>query len=157
MQRINEMKSIMRKLKEIKNESVEADTSAPVNEAVLKAVNEEADKNGEDEISTENDASENDLLLARLEDLVDRLERVIPADEEEKEETPAEEEGASDEEPSEEETPEEETSEDEEAPEEESEESAEEAYHRSLEERLAALERRFTESRRRSLCSRFKR
>lgn len=164
MQRINEMKSIMRKLKEIKNESVEeaktdvavveeAKTETPVNEAVAKAVNE--DDNGvTDEIETENDASENDLLMARLEDLVARLERLAPAeDEAPAEETPAEEEEA----PAEEEGGEEET--EGEGTEEEGgeEEVEEESYERSLEERLAALERRFTESRRRSLCRRFNR
>lgn len=142
MQRINEIKSIMRQLKESKNESLFATSS----------VNEEADNN----TSTENDTSEDDLLLARLEDIITRLEKALvnldvegkeedddnsdtPAEDEETEEAPADDEESEDEEPAEDEEPEEEPAEE------------------SLERRIANLERRFTESRRRSLCRRFTR
>ena len=137
MQRTNEIKSIMRRLREsnVKNESV--------------VMNEAEDT----DTSTENDASESDLLLARLEDIISRFEKVIAAstgeDEEEPEEEPeAEAEEGEEAEPEEE--PEAEAEEGEEA-------EAEESYNRSLEDRLAALERRFTESRRRYLCRNFRR
>ena len=109
--RTDEIKNIMRQLRDSKNESV------------LNRVNEESG-----DVNTENDASESDLLLARLEDIISRFEKVIAA--------------ATGEEPAEDEAPA------------EDEEPAEESYQRSLEKRLAALERRFTESRRRSRCSR---
>lgn len=113
MQHSTEIKSIMRQLREQKNESL-------ITEA---------------EVDTENDASELDLQLARLEDIISRFERVInAAGEDEESEEPTEEEPA--EEESEEET-------------------AEESYNRSLEKRIANLERKFTESRRRKLCKRF--
>ena len=53
MARINEMKTIMRQLKESKNESA---------------------LNANEEVDTENDASEADLVLARLEDILSRFE-----------------------------------------------------------------------------------
>ena len=128
--RTDEIKNIMRQLRDSKNESV------------LNRVNEESG-----DVNTENDASESDLLLARLEDIISRFEKVIAAatgEEPAEDEAPAEdEEPTEDEEPAEDEAPA------------EDEEPAEESYQRSLEKRLAALERRFTESRRRSRCSRF--
>ena len=133
--RTDEIKNIMRQLRDSKNESV------------VNRVNEASE-----DVNTENDASESDLLLARLEDIISRFEKVIatatgeePAEDEApaEDEEPTEEEQAEDEEPAEDEA----TAEDEE--------QAEESYQRSLEKRLAALERRFTESRRRSRCSRF--
>lgn len=144
MNRNDEIKNIMRKLRECKKEDVK-------NESLLRSVNEETE--------TEADASEADLVLARLEDILARFEKVLSvatgeADAEEtgeEEATDAEktgEEEATDEEGSEEEATDEEGSE---------EEPAEESYERSLEKRLAALERRFTESRRRNLCKRFHR
>ena len=138
MQRINEIKSIMRQLKESKNESL----------ITAKSVNEEA----ENDTSTENDTSDADLLLARLEDIITRFEKALANVDGEGEEEQAndDEEQAEDEEPAEDE--------EEAAPaEDEDEEQAEESYTRSLEDRLSALERRFTESRRRSLCKRFTR
>lgn len=144
MNRNDEIKNIMRKLRECKKEDVK-------NESLLHSVNEETE--------TEADASEADLVLARLEDILARFEKVLSvatgeADAEEtgeEEATDAEktgEEEATDEEGSEEEATDEEGSD---------EEPAEESYERSLEKRLAALERRFTESRRRNLCKRFHR
>ena len=147
MNRNDEIKNIMRKLRECKKEDVK-------NESLLHSVNEETE--------TEADASEADLVLARLEDILSRFEKVLSvatgeAESEEtgeKEDTDKEgsEEEATDEEGGEEETADEEG--DEEGSEEE---AAEESYERSLEKRLAALERRFTESRRRNLCKRFHR
>ena len=147
MNRNDEIKNIMRKLRECKKEDVK-------NESLLHSVNEETE--------TEADASEADLVLARLEDILSRFEKVLSvatgeAESEEtgeKEDTDKEgsEEEATDEEGGEEETADEEG--DEEGGEEE---AAEESYERSLEKRLAALERRFTESRRRNLCKRFHR
>lgn len=134
--RTDEIKNIMRQLRDSKNESV------------LNRVNEDSE-----DVNTENDASESDLLLARLEDIISRFEKVIAAA---VGEAPAEdEEPIEDEEPTEDEAPaEDEEPNEDEAPAED-EEPAEESYQRSLEKRLAALERRFTESRRRSRCSRF--
>ena len=146
MNRNDEIKNIMRKLRECKKEDVK-------NESLLHSVNEETE--------TEADASEADLVLARLEDILSRFEKVlsVATGEAESEETGEEdtaeeggEEKATDEEGDEEETADEEG--DEEGGEEE---AAEESYERSLEKRLAALERRFTESRRRNLCKRFHR
>ena len=144
MQRTNESKSIMRRLRESNKEAEVKNESLIMNEAE----DEDADAD------TENDASESDLLLARLEDIISRFEKVIAAatgeDEEEGEEdTP--------EEGEEEEAPEEEEPAEDEEGEEEEEEPAEESYERSLEDRLAALERRFTEARRRYLCRNFRR
>lgn len=143
MNRNDEIKNIMRKLRECKKEDVK-------NESLLHSVNEETE--------TEADASEADLVLARLEDILARFEKVlsVATGEAEAEETGEEE--PTDEEGSEEDTPKEggeEEATDEEGDEEE--ETAEESYERSLEKRLAALERRFTESRRRNLCKRFHR
>lgn len=143
MNRNDEIKNIMRKLRECKKEDVK-------NESLLHSVNEETE--------TEADASEADLVLARLEDILARFEKVlsVATGEAEAEETGEEE--ATDEEGSEEDTGEEggeKEPTDEEGGEEE--EAAEESYERSLEKRLAALERRFTESRRRNLCKRFNR
>ena len=144
MNRNDEIKNIMRKLRECKKEDVK-------NESLLHSVNEETE--------TEADASEADLVLARLEDILARFEKVlsVATGEAEAEETGEEE--ATDEEGSEEETTDKEGSEEEATDEEtaEDEEPAEESYERSLEKRLAALERRFTESRRRNLCKRFHR
>ena len=141
MARINEIKSIMRQLKDSKtfNESL-------INEA------EESDT------TTENDACESDLVIARLEDILSRFEKVIAAAEgDTDDETPAEDE-ESEEEPAEEEESEEEPVEDEASEEEPAEdETAEESYTRSLERRIRDLERRYTESRRRSACRRFTR
>lgn len=133
MLRTNEIKSIMRKLRgneEVKNESL-------IKEA--------------EEVSTENDTSEADLLLARLEDIISRFEKALSIVDDEDEE-------GAEEAPAEDEMPPEEDG-DEEAPaeEEEAEAEAEESYQRSLEYRLAALERRFTESRRRKACRKFTR
>ena len=142
MNRNDEIKNIMRKLRECKKEDVK-------NESLLHSVNEETE--------TEADASEADLVLARLEDILARFEKVlsVATGEAEAEETGEEdtaeeggEEKATDEEGDEEEATDEEPAE---------EEPAEESYERSLEKRLAALERRFTESRRRNLCKRFHR
>ena len=142
MNRNDEIKNIMRKLRECKKEDVK-------NESLLHSVNEETE--------TEADASEADLVLARLEDILARFEKVlsVATGEAEAEETGEEdtaeeggEEEATDKEGDEEEPAEEEPAE---------EEPAEESYERSLEKRLAALERRFTESRRRNLCKRFHR
>lgn len=143
MNRNDEIKNIMRKLRECKKEDVK-------NESLLHSVNEETE--------TEADASEADLVLARLEDILARFEKVlsVATGEAEAEETGEEE--TTDEEGSEEDTTKEggeEEATDEEGGEEE--EPAEESYKRSLEKRLAALERRFTESRRRNLCKRFNR
>ena len=144
MNRNDEIKNIMRKLRECKKEDVK-------NESLLHSVNEETE--------TEADASEADLVLARLEDILARFEKVlsVATGEAEAEETGEEE--ATDEVGSEEETTDKEGSEEEPTDEEtaEDEEPAEESYERSLEKRLAALERRFTESRRRNLCKRFNR
>lgn len=145
MNRNDEIKNIMRKLRECKKEDVK-------NESLLHSVNEETE--------TEADASEADLVLARLEDILARFEKVLSVATGEAEAEESGEEEATDEECSEEE---EDTGEeggekeptDEEGGEEE--EAAEESYKRSLEKRLAALERRFTESRRRNLCKRFNR
>ena len=143
MNRNDEIKNIMRKLRECKKEDVK-------NESLLHSVNEETE--------TEADASEADLVLARLEDILARFEKVlsVATGEAEAEETGEEE--ATDKEDTEEDTAEkgsEEEPTDEEGSEDE--EPAEESYERSLEKRLAALERRFTESRRRNLCKRFHR
>lgn len=131
MLRTNEIKSIMRKLRgneEVKNESL-------IKEA--------------EEVGTENDTSEADLLLARLEDIISRFEKALSIVDDEDEE-------GVEEAPAEDEMPPEEDG-DEEAPAEEEEAEAEESYQRSLEYRLAALERRFTESRRRKACRKFTR
>ena len=143
MNRNDEIKNIMRKLRECKKEDAK-------NESLLHSVNEETE--------TEADASEADLVLARLEDILARFEKVlsVATGEAEAEETGEEE--ATDKEDTEEDTAEK-GSEEEPTDEEggEDEEPAEESYERSLEKRLAALERRFTESRRRNLCKRFHR
>ena len=143
MNRNDEIKNIMRKLRECKKEDVK-------NESLLHSVNEETE--------TEADASEADLVLARLEDILARFEKVlsVATGEAEAEETGEEE--TTDKEGTEEDTTEEggeEEATDEEPAEDE--EPDEESYERSLEKRLAALERRFTESRRRNLCKRFNR
>lgn len=142
MNRNDEIKNIMRKLRECKKEDVK-------NESLLHSVNEETE--------TEADASEADLVLARLEDILARFEKVLSVATGEAE---AEETGEEDtaEESGEEEATDKEGDEEEAADEEPAEEEpAEESYERSLEKRLAALERRFTESRRRNLCKRFHR
>lgn len=143
MNRNDEIKNIMRKLRECKKEDVK-------NESLLHSVNEETE--------TEADASEADLVLARLEDILARFEKVLSVATGEAEAEETGEEKTTDEEGSEEDTGEE-GGEKEPTDEEggEDEETAEESYERSLEKRLAALERRFTESRRRNLCKRFHR
>ena len=145
MNRNDEIKNIMRKLRECKKEDVK-------NESLLHSVNEETE--------TEADASEADLVLARLEDILARFEKVlsVATGEADAEETGEEEATDAEKTGEEETTDEEETGEEETTDEEGSEEEpAEESYERSLEKRLAALERRFTESRRRNLCKRFHR
>ena len=62
MNRNDEIKNIMRKLRECKKEDVK-------NESLLHSVNEETE--------TEADASEADLVLARLEDILARFEKVL--------------------------------------------------------------------------------
>ena len=144
MNRNDEIKNIMRKLRECKKEDVK-------NESLLHSVNEETE--------TEADASEADLVLARLEDILARFEKVlsVATGEADAEET-GKEEATDEEETGEEEATDEEGNEEEATDEEGTEEEpAEESYERSLEKRLAALERRFTESRRRNLCKRFHR
>ena len=143
MNRNDEIKNIMRKLRECKKEDVK-------NESLLHSVNEETE--------TEADASEADLVLARLEDILARFEKVLSVATGEAEAEEKGEEETTDKEDTEEDTAEE-GSEEEPTDEEggEDEEPAEESYERSLEKRLAALERRFTESRRRNLCKRFHR
>lgn len=147
MNRNDEIKNIMRKLRECKKEDVK-------NESLLHSVNEETE--------TEADASEADLVLARLEDILSRFEKVlsVATGEAESEETGGKEDTdkeGSEEEATDEEGDEEETTDEEGGEEGGEEEAAEESYERSLEKRLAALERRFTESRRRNLCKRFHR
>ena len=126
MLRTNEIKSIMRQLRE--NPSAES-------------VKNESLTNEAEETNTENDTSDSDLLLARLEDIISRFEKALAIVD--AEEAPAEDEEAPDEEAPDEEAPA------------EDEETAEESYSPSLEDRLAALERRFTESRRRKACRKF--
>lgn len=133
MLRTNEIKSIMRNLRN--NEEVK-------NESLIKEA---------EEVDTENDTSEADLLLARLEDIISRFEKALAIVDSEEEEGGEE----ADEAPAEDEMPPEES--EEEAPAEDEEAEAEESYQRSLEYRLAALERRFTESRRRKACRKFTR
>lgn len=145
MNRNDEIKNIMRKLRECKKEDVK-------NESLLHSVNEETE--------TEADASEADLVLARLEDILSRFEKVlsVATGEAESEETGGKEDTDKEGSEEEEEAADEEETADEEGGEEGGEEeAAEESYERSLEKRLAALERRFTESRRRNLCKRFHR
>ena len=127
LSRTDEIKNIMRQLRD----------SNVKNESATHLVNEDTE--------TENDASEADLVLARLEDILARFEKVIAAATGE-DEAPAEDEDNADEEPAEDEDNAD-----------EDEEPAEESYRASLEDRIAALERRFTESRRRQLCKRFTR
>lgn len=139
MARINEIKSIMRQLKDSKtfNESL-------INEA------EESDT------TTENDTSNFDLIIAKLEDILSRFEKVIAAAEgDTDDETPAEDEESGEEPADGEES--EEPAEDEESEEPAEDETAEESYTRSLERRIRDLERRYTESRRRQACRRFAR
>ena len=133
-QRINEMKSIMRKLKDTKNESLSADIK-----------NESLNDSKCEEVETDNDTSDGDLLLAKLDDLISRLENALSLAEDD-DKSPAEDEGNSDE-----------SNSDEDNSDEDNADNTEESLNRSLEERLAALERRFTESRRRSLVKRFMR
>lgn len=145
MLRTNEIKSIMRKLREnpeAVTEEVKAEAKDEVKNESLVTEAEETD--------TENDTSEADLLLARLEDIIARFEKALAIVDDEGEEGGGEEAPAEDEMPPEEEGGEE-------APAEEEEAEAEESYQPSLEDRLAALERRFTESRRRRACHKFNR
>lgn len=148
MLRTTEIKSIMRKLREDSQAAeVKADESEVKNESLI--------TNEADEADSENDVSQSDLLLARLEDIISRFEKALAivddedTDAESDEEAPAEDETTEEDAVPEEEEPAEEESEEEESTEEES-------YERSLEDRLAALERRFTESRRRKACRRLR-
>ena len=150
---------------EVKNEAEVKEVEAEVtNEAEVKEVEDQnvvneslTVKNEEEDAATENDTSESDLLLARLEDIISRFEKALAIVDEQPEE------GGEEEAPADEEVPAEEGGE--EAPEEggeeeaaeEEEPAAEESYQPSLEDRLAALERRFTESRRRRACKKFTR
>lgn len=150
MLRTTEIKSIMRKLREDSQAAeVKADESEVKNESLI--------TNEADEVDSENDVSQSDLLLARLEDIISRFEKALAivddedTDAESDEEAPAEDEATEEDAVPEEEEPAEEESE----PEEE-ESTEEESYERSLEDRLAALERRFTESRRRKACRRLR-
>jgi len=154
MLRTTEIKSIMRKLREDSQAAeVKADESEVKNESLI--------TNEADEVDSENDVSQSDLLLARLEDIISRFEKALAivddedADAESGEEASAEDENAEDENAEEDAVPEEEESAEESEPEEE-EATEEESYERSLEDRLAALERRFTESRRRKACRRLR-
>ena len=116
--------------------------------------------NANEEVDTENDASEADLVLARLEDILSRFEKVLAAEEPESEEPAAEdeEEPAAEDEEAPAEGDEEPAAEDEEEPADKDEEpAAEESYTRQLERRIANLEKRFTESRRRTMRGRFTR
>ena len=132
MARTNEIKSIMRQLR---------NSEKTKNESVRRCFEED-----ENETTTENDVSESDVLMARLEDIISRFEKALSiVDEEEPvEEEPVEEE-----------------------PEEE---PAEESFRRtvarnrrvkeeraSLERRIAMLERKLVESRRRKIARKFTR
>ena len=86
MLRTNEIKSIMRKLREnpqteeVKNESVKEEATETVNEEVkadAEEVKTESLVTEADETDTENDTSEADLLLARLEDIIARFEKAL--------------------------------------------------------------------------------
>lgn len=169
MLRTNEIKSIMRKLREnpeaeeVKNESAKSEATEAVTEEVKAEATDEVKNESlvteAEETDTENDTSEADLLLARLEDIIARFEKALAIVDGEGEEEGGEE-GGEEEAPAEDEMPpEEEGGEEggEEAPAEEEEAEAEESYQPSLEDRLAALERRFTESRRRRACRKFNR
>lgn len=166
MLRTNEIKSIMRKLREnpeaeeVKNESAKTEATEAVTEEVKAEAKDEVKNESlvteAEETDTENDTSEADLLLARLEDIIARFEKALAIVDGEGEEEGGEE-GGEEEAPTEEEMPPEEEGGEEEAPAEEEEAEAEESYQPSLEDRLAALERRFTESRRRRACRKFNR
>lgn len=166
MLRTNEIKSIMRKLREnpeaeeVKNESAKSEATEAVTEEVKAEAKDEVKNESlvteAEEADTENDTSEADLLLARLEDIIARFEKALAIVDGEGEEEGGEE-GGEEEAPAEEEMPPEEEGGEEEAPAEEEEAEAEESYQPSLEDRLAALERRFTESRRRRACRKFNR
>ena len=144
MQNTTEIKAIMRKLKE-------ADKCSKVKNEGFRSKFYESD-----DTETENDASEKDLMLARLEDIVSRFEKVIgaaegdqPEDEDTVDETVDEtEEDSVEDEDTADETAEDDTTEDEEA-----EKEAKESYMR----RLARLERRYTEQRRRNMRRGFRR
>lgn len=166
MLRTNEIKSIMRKLREnpeaeeVKNESAKTEATEAVTEEVKAEAKDEVKNESlvteAEETDTENDTSEADLLLARLEDIIARFEKALAIVDGEGEEEGSEE-GGEEEAPAEDEMPPEEEGGEEEAPAEEEEAEAEESYQPSLEDRLAALERRFTESRRRRACRKFNR
>lgn len=166
MLRTNEIKSIMRKLREnpeaeeVKNESAKSEATEAVTEEVKAEATDEVKNESlvteAEEADTENDTSEADLLLARLEDIIARFEKALAIVDGEGEEEGGEE-GGEEEAPAEDEMPSEEEGGEEEAPAEEEEAEAEESYQPSLEDRLAALERRFTESRRRKACRKFNR
>ena len=132
MARTNEIKSIMRQLR---------NSEKTKNESVRRCFEED-----ENETTTENDVSESDVLMARLEDIISRFEKALSIVDEEE---PAEEEPV------------------EEEPEEE---PAEESFRRtvarnrrvkeekaSLERRIAMLERKLVESRRRKIARKFTR
>lgn len=140
MQNTTEIKAIMRKLKDADK------CSKAKNEGFRSKFYEN------DNTETENDASEKDLMLARLEDIVSRFEKVIGAaegDQPEDEDTADEtEEDTVEDEDTADETVEDDTTEDE-----DTEKEAKESYMR----RLARLERRYTEQRRRNMRRGFRR
>ena len=139
MQNTTEIKAIMRKLKDADK------CSKAKNEGFRSKFYEN------DNTETENDASEKDLMLARLEDIVSRFEKVIGAaegDQPEDEDTADEIEDTVEDEDTADETVEDDTTEDE-----DTEKEAKESYMR----RLARLERRYTEQRRRNMRRGFRR
>jgi len=147
MLRTTEIKSIMRKLRE---NSQAAEVKAEVK-------NESFITNEADEVDSENDVSQSDLLLARLEDIISRFEKALAIVDDEDADAESDEEAHVEDESAEEDAvPEEGEPAEEEEPAKEDEEAAEESYERSVEDRLAALERRFTESRRRKACQRLR-
>ena len=149
MQNTTEIKAIMRKLKD-------ADKCSKTKNESFRSKFYESDNT-----ETENDASEKDLMLARLEDIVSRFEKVIgaaegdqPEDEDTADETVDEtEEGTVEDEDAVDETVEDDTTEDDTTEDEDAEKEAKESYMR----RLARLERRYTEQRRRNMRRGFRR
>lgn len=144
MQNTTEIKAIMRKLKEADK------CSKSKNESFRSKFYES------DNAETENDTSEKDLMLARLEDIVSRFEKVIGAaegDQPEDEDTSEETVDETEEDTVEDEDTTDETAEDDTTEDEETEKEAKESYMR----RLARLERRYTEQRRRNMRRGFRR
>ena len=144
MQNTTEIKAIMRKLKD-------ADKCSKTKNESFRSKFYESDNT-----ETENDASEKDLMLARLEDIVSRFEKVIGAaegDQPEDEDTTDETVDETEEDTVEDEDTADETVEDDTTEDEETEKEAKESYMR----RLARLERRYTEQRRRNMRRGFRR